>query len=81
VTELGIVIDVSDVAKAKAAKPILVTELGIVIDVSDVAKANASESILVTELGIVIDVSPELSKARSPILVTPFGIKTIPEHV
>ena len=38
VTEFGIIIDVSDVAKEKALSPILVTELGIAIDVSDVAR-------------------------------------------
>ena len=37
VTELGMIIDVSEVAPEKALAPILVTEFGIFIDVSEVA--------------------------------------------
>ena len=56
VTELGIVIDDSAGAWAKAKSPILVTELGIVIDVSP-DWVKAAYPILVTEFGIVTDVS------------------------
>ena len=41
VTELGMVIDVSDAVKPKTCYPILVTELGIFLDViPDVLKAR-----------------------------------------
>ncbi len=75
VTELGIVTDVSAVAKLKAKSPIVVTELGIVTDVSAVVPLNAKLLILVTEFGIVTEVSAAaLKKAYSPILVSELGI-------
>ena len=74
VTELGMVMLVSEVQPEKALSPIKVTELGMVTLVREVQPEKAPPPIVVTELGMTVALHPKIKVllAVSIIALQPF---------